>query len=80
MKARVTLWPELETTDRVKTTLTASQYFQKGTKIQNVYPSTFAQTLQQYTTLQMELSNVNQQASHGRKETQIVQSQTLEGE
>ena len=58
----------------------ASQYFQKETEIQTVYPSNFAQMLQQYTTLQMELSNVNQEASHGREETQTAQSQILEGE
>ena len=56
------------------------QYFQKETKIQMVKPTTLVQTLQHYTTPQMELSNVNQRASHGREENQTAQRQALEGE
>ena len=79
-KGKVTPWPELKNTDRVKPTLTALQYIQKETKKQTVNPLTLAQTLQHYTTPQTKLSNVNQRASHGREETQTAQRQTLKGE
>ena len=77
---RVMLWPNTLNYLQSKPTLTAIQCLQKETKIQTVYLSTLTQVIHHFTTPKMELSNVNQRASHGHKETQTMQSQTLEGE